>query len=160
MQLSFLRWLFCRCLALATFVSVTDHCVFVWRFLSVWLQEVEGQCDRAAHRRPIRRHQRALLRSYHCEAPRRSFYPFELWLRESARIRRQIGHCWKAITCICDFSPPAGSVVTIGNIVYVVLFGWWISLIYFLICPVMFLTVCGVPYGVYPIKISTSHIIL
>uniref|UniRef100_A0A3Q3VPC4 Uncharacterized protein n=1 Tax=Mola mola TaxID=94237 RepID=A0A3Q3VPC4_MOLML len=43
--------------------------------------------------------------------------------------------------------PQEGSVVTIGNIVYVVLFGWWISLIYFLICPVMFLTVCGVPYG-------------
>uniref|UniRef100_A0A8C4HW05 Cation/H+ exchanger protein 1 n=1 Tax=Dicentrarchus labrax TaxID=13489 RepID=A0A8C4HW05_DICLA len=34
-----------------------------------------------------------------------------------------------------------------GNIVYVCLFGWWISLIYFLICPVMFLTIFGAPYG-------------
>ncbi|KAM4615650.1 cation/H+ exchanger protein 1 [Polymixia lowei] len=41
----------------------------------------------------------------------------------------------------------AGSVVTCGNIAYVFLFGWWISLIYFLICPMMFLTICGAPYG-------------
>uniref|UniRef100_A0A8D0AU58 Cation/H+ exchanger protein 1 n=1 Tax=Sander lucioperca TaxID=283035 RepID=A0A8D0AU58_SANLU len=38
-------------------------------------------------------------------------------------------------------------VVTFGNIVYVILFGWWISLIYFIICPVMFLTIFGAPYG-------------
>ncbi|XP_071386760.1 cation/H+ exchanger protein 1 [Centroberyx affinis] len=43
--------------------------------------------------------------------------------------------------------PQAGSVITCGNIAYVFLFGWWISLIYFLICPVMFLTICGAPYG-------------
>ncbi|KAK2883068.1 hypothetical protein Q8A73_022001 [Channa argus] len=43
--------------------------------------------------------------------------------------------------------PQKGSVVNFGNIVYVCLFGWWISLIYFLICPVMFLTICGAPYG-------------
>ncbi|XP_074481304.1 cation/H+ exchanger protein 1 isoform X1 [Sebastes fasciatus] len=43
--------------------------------------------------------------------------------------------------------PQGGSVVTFGNILYVILFGWWISLIYFLICPVMFLTICGAPYG-------------
>uniref|UniRef100_A0A668APK2 Cation/H+ exchanger protein 1 n=1 Tax=Myripristis murdjan TaxID=586833 RepID=A0A668APK2_9TELE len=43
--------------------------------------------------------------------------------------------------------PQAGSVITFGNIVYVFLFGWWISLIYFLICPVMFFTICGAPYG-------------
>nr|XP_046234921.1 cation/H+ exchanger protein 1 isoform X3 [Scatophagus argus] len=43
--------------------------------------------------------------------------------------------------------PREGPVVTFGNIVYVFLFGWWISLFYFLICPVMFLTIFGAPYG-------------
>ncbi|KAL3048113.1 hypothetical protein OYC64_006816 [Pagothenia borchgrevinki] len=43
--------------------------------------------------------------------------------------------------------PQEGSVITFGNIIYVILFGWWISLIYFLICPVMFLTIIGAPYG-------------
>ncbi|XP_029020113.1 cation/H+ exchanger protein 1 [Betta splendens] len=43
--------------------------------------------------------------------------------------------------------PHEGSVVTFGNIVYVCLFGWWISLIYFLLCPVMYLTIFGAPYG-------------
>ncbi|XP_031169559.1 cation/H+ exchanger protein 1 isoform X3 [Sander lucioperca] len=43
--------------------------------------------------------------------------------------------------------PQEGPVVTFGNIVYVILFGWWISLIYFIICPVMFLTIFGAPYG-------------
>ncbi|XP_034529384.1 cation/H+ exchanger protein 1 [Notolabrus celidotus] len=43
--------------------------------------------------------------------------------------------------------PHEGSVVTFGNIVYVFIFGWWISLIYLLISPVMFLTICGAPYG-------------
>ncbi|XP_035530774.1 cation/H+ exchanger protein 1 isoform X2 [Morone saxatilis] len=43
--------------------------------------------------------------------------------------------------------PPKGPVISFGNIVYVFLFGWWISLIYFLICPVMFLTIFGAPYG-------------
>ncbi|XP_056223790.1 cation/H+ exchanger protein 1 isoform X1 [Seriola aureovittata] len=43
--------------------------------------------------------------------------------------------------------PREGSVVTFGNIIYVFLFGWWISLIYFLICPIMFLTILGAPYG-------------
>ncbi|KAM6895746.1 cation/H+ exchanger protein 1 [Xenentodon cancila] len=40
-----------------------------------------------------------------------------------------------------------GSVLTVGNIAYVFLFGWWLSLIYILICPVMFLTVLAAPYG-------------
>uniref|UniRef100_A0A8C6UKI6 Cation/H+ exchanger protein 1 n=1 Tax=Neogobius melanostomus TaxID=47308 RepID=A0A8C6UKI6_9GOBI len=40
-----------------------------------------------------------------------------------------------------------GSLVTCGNIVYVIFFGWWISLIYFLICPLMFLTIVGAVYG-------------
>lgn len=42
--------------------------------------------------------------------------------------------------------------ITFGNIIYVFLFGWWISLIYLLICPVMFLTILLAPYGMYPIK--------
>ncbi|KAM6961607.1 cation/H+ exchanger protein 1 [Tautogolabrus adspersus] len=43
--------------------------------------------------------------------------------------------------------PQEGSVVSFGNIFYVILFGWWMSLIYFLICPLMFLTIFGAPYG-------------
>nr|XP_020455074.1 putative cation exchanger C521.04c isoform X2 [Monopterus albus] len=50
--------------------------------------------------------------------------------------------------------PQKGSVVTFGNIVYVFLFGWWMSLIYFLICPVMFLTICGAPYGKLCLKMA------
>ena len=53
------------------------------------------------------------------------------------------------ITCVCVFSSLTGSVLTLGNILYVFLFGWWISLIYLLICPVMCLTIFGVPYGLY-----------
>ncbi|MEQ2310453.1 hypothetical protein AMECASPLE_008995 [Ameca splendens] len=45
-------------------------------------------------------------------------------------------------------------VVTVGNIVYVFLFGWWISLIYLLICPVMFLTILGAPYGKVCLKLA------
>ncbi|XP_029707472.1 cation/H+ exchanger protein 1 isoform X1 [Takifugu rubripes] len=43
--------------------------------------------------------------------------------------------------------PQEGSVITFGNILYVFLFGWWISFIYFLICPIIFLTSCASPYG-------------
>uniref|UniRef100_A0A8D3CIQ8 Cation/H+ exchanger protein 1 n=1 Tax=Scophthalmus maximus TaxID=52904 RepID=A0A8D3CIQ8_SCOMX len=43
--------------------------------------------------------------------------------------------------------PHKGSLVTFGNVIYLFLFGWWISLIYFLICPIMFLTIFGAPYG-------------
>ncbi|CAL8385381.1 unnamed protein product [Gadus morhua 'NCC'] len=40
-----------------------------------------------------------------------------------------------------------GYAVTCGNVFYVVMFGWWISLSYFLLCPIMYLTICGAPYG-------------
>uniref|UniRef100_A0A4W6FBM0 Cation/H+ exchanger protein 1 n=1 Tax=Lates calcarifer TaxID=8187 RepID=A0A4W6FBM0_LATCA len=50
--------------------------------------------------------------------------------------------------------PQEGSVVTFGNIVYVFLFGWWISLIYLLICPFMFLTIFGIPYGKLCLKLA------
>lgn len=47
----------------------------------------------------------------------------------------------------------SGSSLTFGNITYVLLFGWWISLFYCLICPVMYLTIFGAPYGTYLIKL-------
>ncbi|KAL6116797.1 uncharacterized protein ACO6RY_14741 [Pungitius sinensis] len=50
--------------------------------------------------------------------------------------------------------PQEGSVATFGNVVYVILFGWWISLIYLLICPVMFLTILGAPYGKLCLKMA------
>ncbi|CAL8318397.1 unnamed protein product [Lota lota] len=40
-----------------------------------------------------------------------------------------------------------GSGLTCGNVFYVIMFGWWISLSYLLMCPIMFLTICGAPYG-------------
>ncbi|CAL8242526.1 unnamed protein product [Merluccius merluccius] len=45
--------------------------------------------------------------------------------------------------------PPAdrGSVLTCGNVLYVAVFGWWISLCYLLMCPIMFLTISAAPYG-------------
>ncbi|XP_047431030.1 cation/H+ exchanger protein 1 [Mugil cephalus] len=50
--------------------------------------------------------------------------------------------------------PKEGSVVTFGNIIYVFLFGWWTSLFYVLLCPVMFLTVLGAPYGKLCLKMA------
>ncbi|KAL0963057.1 hypothetical protein UPYG_G00349150 [Umbra pygmaea] len=41
----------------------------------------------------------------------------------------------------------SGSLITCGNIVYLFLFGWWISLAYLLVSGLMFLTIIGVPYG-------------
>ncbi|CAK6961390.1 cation/H+ exchanger protein 1 [Scomber scombrus] len=43
--------------------------------------------------------------------------------------------------------PQQGSIITFGNIIYVFLFGWWVSLIYIIMCPLMFLTIFGAPYG-------------
>ncbi|NXX86366.1 VNX1 protein, partial [Urocolius indicus] len=40
-----------------------------------------------------------------------------------------------------------GSTVTCGNVVYLLLFGWWLSLLYVLVAAVMFVTVVGAPYG-------------
>ncbi|XP_013888918.1 cation/H+ exchanger protein 1 isoform X1 [Austrofundulus limnaeus] len=50
------------------------------------------------------------------------------------------------------------SVVTFGNIAYVFLFGWWVSLFYILICPVMFLTICGASYGKVCFKLARFFI--
>ncbi|NXE29603.1 VNX1 protein, partial [Ardeotis kori] len=40
-----------------------------------------------------------------------------------------------------------GSTVTCGNILYLLLFGWWLSLLYVLVAALMFLTIVGAPYG-------------
>ncbi|XP_078091920.1 cation/H+ exchanger protein 1 isoform X2 [Mustelus asterias] len=40
-----------------------------------------------------------------------------------------------------------GSLVTFGNLLYVLLFGWWVALLYYLIAVIMFVTVVGIPYG-------------
>lgn len=41
----------------------------------------------------------------------------------------------------------SGRLLTCGNVVYVFLFGWWVSLAYFLVAIFMFLTITGVSYG-------------
>ncbi|XP_059843018.1 cation/H+ exchanger protein 1 isoform X2 [Hypanus sabinus] len=40
-----------------------------------------------------------------------------------------------------------GSLVTCDNVLYVLLFGWWISLLYLLVALVMFISIVGIPYG-------------
>ncbi|XP_054609704.1 cation/H+ exchanger protein 1 isoform X2 [Dunckerocampus dactyliophorus] len=50
--------------------------------------------------------------------------------------------------------PQGGSALSFGNIVYVLLFGWWMSLTYVLVCPVMFLTIIGAPYGKLCLKLA------
>ncbi|KAM3673263.1 LOW QUALITY PROTEIN: uncharacterized protein VK521_002176 [Ammospiza maritima maritima] len=41
----------------------------------------------------------------------------------------------------------AGSTLTCGNVLYLLLFGWWLSLLYVLVASMMFITVMGAPYG-------------
>ena len=41
-----------------------------------------------------------------------------------------------------------------GNIVYCIMFGWWMALIYMLAGIVMFTTVCGYQYGLYCFRLS------
>lgn len=41
----------------------------------------------------------------------------------------------------------SGRLLTCGNIAYVLLFGWWVSLIYLLVGTLMFITIAGVSYG-------------
>ncbi|XP_076861451.1 cation/H+ exchanger protein 1 [Brachyhypopomus gauderio] len=43
--------------------------------------------------------------------------------------------------------PHTGSLITFGNVVYSILFGWWISLAYVLVGLLMFCTIIGIPYG-------------
>lgn len=37
--------------------------------------------------------------------------------------------------------------MTFGNVLYLLLFGWWLSLLYVLVAALMFVTVVGAPYG-------------
>lgn len=37
--------------------------------------------------------------------------------------------------------------MTCGNVLYLLLFGWWLSLLYILVAAVMFVTVVGASYG-------------
>uniref|UniRef100_A0A3P8Z759 Cation/H+ exchanger protein 2 n=1 Tax=Esox lucius TaxID=8010 RepID=A0A3P8Z759_ESOLU len=37
--------------------------------------------------------------------------------------------------------------ITCGNVVYVLLFGWWVSLVYLLVSILMVITIIGAPYG-------------
>lgn len=57
--------------------------------------------------------------------------------------------CWR--TCqpfIKEFVFLAsGRLITCGNVAYVFLFGWWVSLAYFLVGILMFITIAGVSYG-------------
>lgn len=43
--------------------------------------------------------------------------------------------------------PHSGGLVTCGNLAYVLLFGWWVSLTYLLVGSLMFITIAGVSYG-------------
>ncbi|XP_069558105.1 uncharacterized protein cax2 isoform X1 [Brachyistius frenatus] len=53
---------------------------------------------------------------------------------------------YSELTVIKPHSGP-GQLITCGNVAYVLLFGWWVSLAYFLVGILMFITVTGVPYG-------------
>ncbi|NXJ83908.1 VNX1 protein, partial [Trogon melanurus] len=68
------------------------------------------------------------------------------WGRNPARWQRGFGAAL-VTTVPPGASPPAGSTVTWGNVLYLLLFGWWLSLLYVLVAAGMFLTVVGAPYG-------------
>ncbi|XP_011605474.2 low affinity vacuolar monovalent cation/H(+) antiporter-like [Takifugu rubripes] len=55
---------------------------------------------------------------------------------------------------LTSIKPHTGSLVTCGNVVYVFLFGWWVSLAYFLVGILLFLTVTGASYGKLCLKLS------
>ncbi|KAL2093922.1 hypothetical protein ACEWY4_011234 [Coilia grayii] len=43
--------------------------------------------------------------------------------------------------------PHTGSLISFGNVLYVLLFGWWLALVYVLVSLLMFCTLIGIPYG-------------
>uniref|UniRef100_A0AAY5KTS3 Cation/H+ exchanger protein 2 n=1 Tax=Esox lucius TaxID=8010 RepID=A0AAY5KTS3_ESOLU len=43
--------------------------------------------------------------------------------------------------------PHTDHLITCGNVVYVLLFGWWVSLVYLLVSILMVITIIGAPYG-------------
>ena len=46
------------------------------------------------------------------------------------------------------------SCTTVGNVIYCLLYGWWVAFIYLLIGILMFTTICGYRYGIYCFKLS------
>ncbi|KAF5904034.1 low affinity vacuolar monovalent cation/H(+) antiporter-like, partial [Clarias magur] len=48
---------------------------------------------------------------------------------------------------LTNIKPNTDSLFTCGNILYILLFGWWISLIYLLVCIMMYFTIIGAPHG-------------
>ncbi|XP_053318510.1 uncharacterized protein LOC128490587 [Spea bombifrons] len=44
--------------------------------------------------------------------------------------------------------------ITIGNVLYLLAFGWWVALLYFLVSVLMFLSILGAPYGILCWKLS------
>ncbi|XP_062856139.1 uncharacterized protein cax2 [Trichomycterus rosablanca] len=50
--------------------------------------------------------------------------------------------------------PHTGSLFTCGNFLYVLLFGWWLSLVYVLIGILMFITIIGIPHGILCFRLS------
>ena len=52
------------------------------------------------------------------------------------------------------FFLPTVPVLRPGNIVYSLLFGWWIAVIYIVIGGLMFVTYIGKPYGMYEYRIG------
>ncbi|XP_071954923.1 uncharacterized protein [Antedon mediterranea] len=49
---------------------------------------------------------------------------------------------------------PFVSTLSFGNVLYVILFGWWISLVYTLVAMLMFLTIIGKDYGHFCLKLA------
>ncbi|KAK3544659.1 hypothetical protein QTP86_025600 [Hemibagrus guttatus] len=50
--------------------------------------------------------------------------------------------------------PYTGSPISVGNVAYALLFGWWISLAYFLVSLLMFCTIVAIPHGKLCFKLS------
>ncbi|KFW72040.1 hypothetical protein AS28_01973, partial [Pygoscelis adeliae] len=63
------------------------------------------------------------------------------------------GCSWVAVMGFLFLSAPpqkkslCRSTVTCGNVLYLLLFGWWLSLLYVLVAAMMFITVVGAPFG-------------
>ncbi|KAM7414359.1 hypothetical protein PAMA_019261 [Pampus argenteus] len=48
----------------------------------------------------------------------------------------------------------SGHLITCGNVAYVLVFGWWVSLAYLLVSILMSITIAGIPYGKLCLKLS------
>ncbi|XP_053362000.1 uncharacterized protein cax2 isoform X2 [Clarias gariepinus] len=48
---------------------------------------------------------------------------------------------------LTNIKPNTGSLFTCGNILYILLFGWWISLVYLLVGIMMYIIIIGAPHG-------------